>query len=903
MSWAGDEQNRLLSAIIVDVPGRTIGQVAARPRAEGREPQIRRGREEEGVGYRLGVDLGTTWTAAAIWREGRATIAPLGTHQAAIPSVVCLQPSGLVLSGDGAQRRALSDPEHIAREFKRRIGDDTPLIVGGQPRTAEELTGLLLRDVVAQITDQEGERPEQLALSFPATWGAHKVERLDAAASTAGWDPDGVLRIKEPEAAATAYAMSNRVDAGQRVCVYDLGGGTFDVAILERTASGFAAVGRPDGLDHVGGLDVDAAVFSRVVGHLGSHYERLDPADDGTVLAIARLRQECTRAKEALSADLDTVIPVQLPDHQTTLRLTRSELEQLIRPALLQTVETTSRAISSAGLANDDISRVLLVGGSSRIPLVAQLVGSELGLATTVDAHPKHAIALGTAIYELPGAREERVTPPMPPPSPPDDPSSAAATGDDPPARPPDPPAAASGGDLDAPTSLAPASVPAPPGPAGAQLPPKAVPVPNPTNPPPGSRAEPPIPPAANRLAGSDGEPRRWGPPPLPPGGEPRPAPPHPADGAPSGHSGPPSHHGSSDETSVLDASMHRPDDPSATTVFDPSNRPDDPSATRVLDPSNRPDDPSATRVLDPSAAAGANRGLVRSRAGSAPTPSPDATTVSPRPELPSEPEGATRRRGLLLTMIGVMVAAGTIVYLLQPFQRFGGTDTAATTTTVDGDGDGDGDGADDTVSPADMVDPIEVPDLVGQPVDRAEVRLIALGFDVTTEADPDSDEPAGTVIGQSVPGGEVADGGSTVVLTVSGGEPALTVPDIVGLPRGEAAPIFREQGFTDVTVEEEPSQTAKAGEVIRTDPAAGTEVATDTPIVVVISSGVEIATVPDVRGLTETDATTTLEGVGFDVEVVEGDGETGIVAGQTPPPGGQRVLPFTVTIEVGASG
>ena len=352
--------------------------------------------------YRLGVDLGTTWTAAAIWEAGKAAIFPLGQQRAAIPSVVLLRADGTVLTGEAAIRRAISEPERVAREFKRRIGDPTPIIVAGTPYPAEALTARLLRSVIDQVATQQGRAPEQVVISHPANWGAYKLELLTDIARRADLDPAECAFITEPEAAAISYASRQRVGIGQNACVFDLGGGTFDVALLQRTPVGFAILGRPDGIERLGGIDFDAAIYAHVTSNLGQHYTELDPEDPLTLSAIARLRQDCVEAKEALSADTDTTIPVLLPNYQTEMRLTRAEFEQLIRPPLLDTIETTRRAIASAGLETSEIHHVLLVGGSSRIPLISQLVQRELNLPTSVDADPKHAIAVGAATLRLP---------------------------------------------------------------------------------------------------------------------------------------------------------------------------------------------------------------------------------------------------------------------------------------------------------------------------------------------------------------------------------------------------------------------------------------------------------------------------------------------------------------------
>ena len=185
---------------------------------------------------------------------------------------------------------------------------------------------------------------------------------------------------------------------GELVAVYDLGGGTFDAALLRKTATSFEVVGAPEGIEHLGGIDVDDAVFEHVKRSLDGAVERLDPTDPAAVRALHHLRAECAEAKEALSFDPTTTISVMLPGTQTQIVLRRSDLERMIRPLLAATVSFLQRVFASAGIEPSEVRSVLLVGGSSRIPLVAEMVGAEIGRPVAVDAHPKHAIALGAAI-------------------------------------------------------------------------------------------------------------------------------------------------------------------------------------------------------------------------------------------------------------------------------------------------------------------------------------------------------------------------------------------------------------------------------------------------------------------------------------------------------------------------
>jgi actin-like ATPase involved in cell morphogenesis len=346
--------------------------------------------------YHLGIDLGTTYTCAAAHEGGRVEVVSLGERGPSIPSVLFLREEGDLLAGDSAERNAVSAPERVAREFKRRLGDPTPMMLGGAAARAEVLTGNLMRWVFETVVRAKGGPPETLALTHPANWGTYKLDLFATSAEVAGLNR--VTMVTEPQAAAVSYASEERVEPGAVVAVYDLGGGTFDAAVLRKEADGgFTLLGTPDGIERLGGIDFDAAVFAHVSHTLEGVIEDLDPDDEAAVAAVARLRQECTQAKEALSSDTEATIPVLLPNTQADVRITREQFEEMIRPTLAETVTAMERAMRSAQLSGDDIDHVLLVGGSSRIPLVGQLVSAGLGRPVAIDAHPKHAIALGAA--------------------------------------------------------------------------------------------------------------------------------------------------------------------------------------------------------------------------------------------------------------------------------------------------------------------------------------------------------------------------------------------------------------------------------------------------------------------------------------------------------------------------
>jgi hypothetical protein len=188
------------------------------------------------------------------------------------------------------------------------------------------------------------------------------------------------------------------VEPGEVVAVYDFGGGTFDAAVVRKTESGFELIGNPEGMDRLGGVDIDQAVLAHVDQSLDGMLAQVDAEDPAVRAGLARLRDDARQAKEALSIDTDTTVLVSLPGLQTEVRLTREELEGMIRPRLRETVDALGRAVSSAELEMEDVSRILLVGGSSRIPLVGQLVREFTGRPVATDAHPKLAVASGAAM-------------------------------------------------------------------------------------------------------------------------------------------------------------------------------------------------------------------------------------------------------------------------------------------------------------------------------------------------------------------------------------------------------------------------------------------------------------------------------------------------------------------------
>ena len=354
------------------------------------------------MSYALAVDVGTSYTAAAVVRfdEGASPLPeclPLGLRGSSVPSVVYYPEEGPVLVGEAAERRGLDSPGRVVREFKRRVGDDVPFALGTLTVRPEDVFATVARWVASRAAEREGEFPSAIFLTHPAAWGIHRLTAIRDALAAHGLD--NVTLLPEPEAAALHYASQVRVEEGSTIAVYDLGGGTFDTAVLRKSGgSRFELLGRPDGIEDLGGADFDTAVFRYVAQHTGTALTDLDPADPTGMGALTRLRRECVEAKEALSADSEATIPVLLPGFQQQVRLVRTEFEALIEEPVRDTVDALEQSLARLHLEPADLSAVLLIGGSSRIPLVAQLVSEQLDRPIAVDADPKSSICLGAAV-------------------------------------------------------------------------------------------------------------------------------------------------------------------------------------------------------------------------------------------------------------------------------------------------------------------------------------------------------------------------------------------------------------------------------------------------------------------------------------------------------------------------
>jgi hypothetical protein len=353
------------------------------------------------VGHALGVDFGTSHTVAVIrWPDGRAR--PLLVDGSPLlPSAVYAEPDGGLAVGRDAIHSARLDPARFEPNPKRRI-DDGAVLLGEREVPVGDLITAVLSRVAEEWRRTVGDATPTVTLTCPATWGATRRTLLSEAAARAGLP--GARLVAEPVAATTYFAevLGRDVPLGSVVVVHDFGAGTFDASVVARKASGFEVLA-VDGRDDVGGVDVDAAL----VEHLGKAYRSRDP--DAWDRLVSPATVEDRRAKRQLWDDVRVAkerlsraqrADLVLPLLEIEVHLTREELEELARPLLEQTVKVTDGLMRWARLAEGNVAGVFLVGGSSRIPLMATLLHRTLGEAPVVIEQPELVVAEGSILAE-----------------------------------------------------------------------------------------------------------------------------------------------------------------------------------------------------------------------------------------------------------------------------------------------------------------------------------------------------------------------------------------------------------------------------------------------------------------------------------------------------------------------
>ncbi|MEA2274258.1 MAG: hypothetical protein QOI98_2966 [Solirubrobacteraceae bacterium] len=361
------------------------------------------------TGAIVAVDFGTSFTAVAV-RRGREVRLIDFNGRSRMPSCVRWDPEReQVIAGQRAWIRRLTSPETFERTPKRLI-DRPALLLGEGTVPIRELVAAVLGHALTEARPVLGGAPSEVRLTHPATWTAARIGVLRAAAQQAlagmDWDDIPMQLLAEPVAAAVEAAAAGDIAVGSAVAVYDLGGGTHDVAVVRRTDTGFEVVGTPDGRDPCGGEDFDA----RLLGELGRRLARdqpgwaqiVDPAagDLGLLTARANLRDRIVQAKEGLSDHEyeDVFVP---PPVNRDEQVTRAEFERLIRADVTDTVEvlfeTVERAETVGGLGADELAAIVLTGGSSRIPLIERLVRERTDLPVFTQPDRKGVVAAGAA--------------------------------------------------------------------------------------------------------------------------------------------------------------------------------------------------------------------------------------------------------------------------------------------------------------------------------------------------------------------------------------------------------------------------------------------------------------------------------------------------------------------------
>ncbi len=340
----------------------------------------------------VGIDLGTTFSVVAHLVDGQAEVIPNVEGARLTPSVVAFTADGGRLVGQLARRQAVANPTRTVASIKRLMGSETRVKVAGRELTPQEISSLILRKVKADAEAFLGEPIEQAVITVPAYFNDRQRQATLDAGRFAGLK---VLRIiNEPTAASLAYGL-HREDV-HTILVWDLGGGTFDVSILE-LGHGVFEVKAVNGNTHLGGDDWD----QRIMDDLADRFRRSTGVDlRGDPTALQRLKEAAEQAKILLSSQQRTLIRIRsiVPGHDLQSELSREQFEALTKDLLERMVEPTQQALADANLKPKEIDRVVLVGGSTRMPAVQDLVRRLLGHEPYKEINPDEAVALGAAI-------------------------------------------------------------------------------------------------------------------------------------------------------------------------------------------------------------------------------------------------------------------------------------------------------------------------------------------------------------------------------------------------------------------------------------------------------------------------------------------------------------------------
>jgi len=344
----------------------------------------------------IGIDLGTTNSVVAVMEGGEPTVISTQEGGRLTPSVVGFSKSGERLVGQLAKRQAISNPDRTISSIKRHMGTDYKVTIDDKKYSPEEISAMILQKLKEDAEKYLGEKITQAVITVPAYFSDSQRQATKDAGKIAGLE---VLRIiNEPTAAALAYGIDKTND--HTVLVYDLGGGTFDVSILEM-GDGVFEVKATNGDTHLGGDDFDERIMNWMIGEFKKE-TGIDLSVDR--MALQRLREAAEKAKVELSGVLTTNINLPFitagadgPKH-LDMNLTRAKFDELTADLVERTMGPTRKALSDAGLTANDIEKVILVGGSSRIPAVQDAIKKILGKEPHRGVNPDECVAVGAAI-------------------------------------------------------------------------------------------------------------------------------------------------------------------------------------------------------------------------------------------------------------------------------------------------------------------------------------------------------------------------------------------------------------------------------------------------------------------------------------------------------------------------
>ncbi len=348
------------------------------------------------MGKIIGIDLGTTNSCVAVIEGGKPVVINNGEGQRTTPSVVAFSKTGERLVGDMAKRQAVTNGDRTIASIKRQMGTDYKVNIDGKKYTPQEISAMILGKLKKDAESYLGEPVTEAVITVPAYFNDAQRQATKDAGRIAGLN---VLRIiNEPTAAALAYGLDN--EGAQKIMVYDLGGGTFDVSVIE-IGGGVIEVLSTSGDNRLGGDDFDERVTDYLVQEF-KKAEKLDLSKDK--VALGRLREAAEKAKKELSAATSTNINLPFittdksgPKHMD-INLTRAKFDELTHDLVERTAVPVQNALNDAGLKPADLHKVLLVGGSTRIPAVQNKVRQLTGMEASKNLNPDECVALGASI-------------------------------------------------------------------------------------------------------------------------------------------------------------------------------------------------------------------------------------------------------------------------------------------------------------------------------------------------------------------------------------------------------------------------------------------------------------------------------------------------------------------------